>query len=306
MGRRDVPTGDAASRHPRWSLDVFAEGIGGRLVAYGPALALLVMALLAVFHSAKPTFATPTAPAATRSRYIQTYGSTTMYNQGCDAGQRNANGGVILHFGQPWYQGGLYGANIHDGAATFTKTSLIATAVHAFAIGAADCSSGDTLLRVGVGTSNLPQQNPPGPGYVNSAHGQAWADMVDTINVGLGSLGQDVIVYGASDMELGWNTPAATYAWASGYNGATAFRYWNFGDAAGCPHNSHDGSFHDGADCSGGTGGWTQWDVWRISWQLSRAWAFPEVYSDANFDNPVESSSNLVEIPFRPDLVYAA
>jgi hypothetical protein len=78
--------------------------------------------------------------------------------------------------------------------------------------------------------------------------------------------------WGGSDMELDWNTPAATRAWADGYNSADTWRYVNFGDAAGCPPG--------GGDC--GTAfhpSWTSDDVWYISYGVAPAWPIPQIYS---------------------------
>jgi hypothetical protein len=78
-------------------------------------------------------------------------------------------------------------------------------------------------------------------------------------------------------MELDWNTPANTRAWVDGYASAyqgTAWLY-NYGDCGRC---RSDGVILP-VPGSGANSGWTQEDVWYISWGAGPAWAIPEIYN---------------------------
>jgi hypothetical protein len=70
------------------------------------------------------------------------------------------------------------------------------------------------------------------------------------------------------DMELNWNSAANTRAWAQGYTNSYtgSSYYYNFGDAAGCPPYGL---------CSGG---WTQEDIYQVSWGYIPAYSTPEIY----------------------------
>ena len=72
-------------------------------------------------------------------------------------------------------------------------------------------------------------------------------------------------------VELGWNTAAASRAWVDGYASAYASPslYWNYGDAAGCPPYG---------SCSNG---WTQEDVYYVSWGVPPAYPLPQIYCEA-------------------------
>jgi hypothetical protein len=119
-------------------------------------------------------------------------------------------------------------------------------------------------VRVAVGTSNY-------RGATTYAHGQAWAQMVNRLNAWSVASGISSVVTarGASDMELDWNKPATTRAWVDGYAAAyTGSSYlYNYGDAAGCPPYG---------SCNNG---WTQEDVWYVSWGAQPAYPFPEIYT---------------------------
>ena len=218
-----------------------------------------------------------TAPPYTTSRYMQNVSTTRHYDLGCMLGSRSRSLAgaqydlVILHYFKPVkFSDGSYGAGLLGGASA--KTSAIGAAVREFAKGYYMCTGSDTgsQLTVAVGTSN------DGSG-VTSAHGRAWASMVKSINDWLATTGYDAQTYavGASDMELGWNSPTVTRAWVDGFASVCCPFFYNYGDAAGCRYDGRQA----GTEC--GTGSfpaWTADDVWYISYGAAPAYPVPQIY----------------------------
>jgi hypothetical protein len=69
-------------------------------------------------------------------------------------------------------------------------------------------------------------------------------------------------------MELGWATFQVTQNWASGYESATSWFYYDYGDAE-CPTGA--------GSCNNG---WTQNNVWQVAYGNRSALALPEIYRD--------------------------
>jgi hypothetical protein len=211
-----------------------------------------------------------TAPAPTTSRYMTTVDGTTLYNEGCQQGQAAEDGIVILDFGAPWVQNGTYGTILFDARGTFASTAQIEFAGEQFLSGYWDCAPSDTFLRLGLGTSNY-------RGSTSAEHGQAWASMVDTLNGWINSppsYAAQEDAHGAIDLEMGWNTAGASRAWVDGYAAVSGTPYYNFGDCEGCP------SAGAVLPMPGRTlnNGWTQEDVWYVSYGVQVAFPFPEIY----------------------------
>jgi hypothetical protein len=210
------------------------------------------------------------APASTTSRYMATVDGPTLYNEGCAQGGAADNGIAVLDFGQPWVQDGTYGTILFDAAGTFASTADIESAVEQFLRGYWVCSPSSTFLRLGIGTSNY-------HGATGGGHGQAWASLVDAVGGWISSppsYASQEAARGAIDMEMGWNTGDASRNWADGYAAATSTPYYNYGDCEGCPTS---GSV---LGIPGWTvnNGWTQEDVWYVSYGVPPAFALPEIY----------------------------
>lgn len=197
----------------------------------------------------------------TTSRYMQTVDPATLYNLGC--AQTNQSGLLILDFGRPRYNGTEYGASLFQRNG-FTPISAIESAVRAFLNGYYDCP-GKGFMAVAVGTSNDGSNT-------TFEHGRAWGQMIARLNAYIStppSYADRLAVIGASDIEIGYNTPANSRAWVDGYASTSPVNYFNYGDAAGCPAT--------------GTGpcdqGWTQEDVWYVSWGNSASpLPVPQIY----------------------------
>jgi hypothetical protein len=218
---------------------------------------------------------TPTTnapPPHSTSLYMRTVDQQTLYNLGCAQGERDLNlpgtqdSVVVLDFGQPTDDASGYGANLFGmGPATLDKIEI---AVEQFAVGYLACVGIDTTshLRIGVGTSNYGNK-------VYYMHGKNWAKMVNAINTWLQNQGyfSRVDAAGASDLELGWNSPTATRDWVDGYDSSNQYILLNYGDANGCPTLA----FPDW-DC---LDPWTQDDVWYISFGVGASYPLPLIYA---------------------------
>jgi hypothetical protein len=207
-------------------------------------------------------------PGASQSRYMKTTDPGELARIGCATGRRVALGQspkdsiVVLDFGRPMRVGTTYGTSLFG--VGFRSTAVVGAAARAYAKAYADCndSKAPTHLRLAVGTSNYGSD-------VSYRHGHAWAKMVNDANDWLKANGYDseIDIAGADDIELSWNTPGPTKSWVRGYNGAAEWPYYDYGDAASCPPRG---------SCAPG---WTQEDVWIVSWGVRSAWPLPEVYT---------------------------
>ncbi|HOM67728.1 MAG: hypothetical protein BWX85_01184 [Chloroflexi bacterium ADurb.Bin120] len=218
------------------------------------------------------------------SYYITTLNNPHINNLGCQLGTRDKNtpgaqdNVVILAFGYPrCFNSGGYGANLFGyGPATLSDVS---NAVKQFALGYYNCTGSDkkSNLVIGVGTSNFPGvADSCATEEMGRAHGAAWSAMVKGLNQWALDLGMfhQVQIYGANDMEIGWNTPSWSRAWLSGFEQVSGNLMLHFGDAAGCPYDDH-------PNWSCGTSAypeWTQEDVWYLSYGAPSALPLPLIY----------------------------
>ena len=210
----------------------------------------------------------PPPPAPTTSRYMSTVDPNTLYNEGCSQGSANESGVIVLDFGQPWYQNGIYGTIIFKSLA-FVGIDQITTASESFLQGYWDCVPGGSasFITLAIGLNNY-------KGYTTTSthaysHGQAWGMMVNNVNDWIATQGFDSyeIAAGADDMEMMYNSAPHTRAWADGYASVSQYTYYDYGDAAGCPPYG---------SCNNG---WTQADVTYVSWDLDPAFPLPEIYT---------------------------
>ncbi len=218
------------------------------------------------------------------SYYVTTLNSSYLNNLGCELGRRDLSlpGGqdsvAVLAFGCPrCLKNGEFGANLF-GIAPATINE-ISTAVKHFAAGYYRCTGTDysSNLVIGVGTSNYPGGSAPCSSISNAAaHGKAWSNMVRDINNWLKSQGlfHQVQAFGASDIELGWNSPEWSRAWVNGFGQVSGNFLLHFGDAAGCPYDER-------PSWSCGTSSfpsWTMEDVWYVSYGAPPVLPLPLIY----------------------------
>jgi hypothetical protein len=239
------------------------------------ALGVFVASLCSVFVNLHPAhvFAIQAEPPADWSFYVQTTNTTTAYNLGknqgaYDASHGNINSEVVVDFGGQvsdssgaWMvnqKGKITNAQIEGVADNFAMGYWDGTGAH-------DTTS---VLTLGIGTNNSYQD-------VNYNGGYQWAQLVGTINTDIKNSGwsSQVTAVGGNDIEPDWYDAPDTTSWAQGY-AAYGGRYLNYGSADGCPQTTS-----SGGNCDNG---WTQHDVWYVSWGDPPAYPIPEIYFTSN------------------------
>ncbi|MFN3705867.1 MAG: hypothetical protein ACK4WM_07730 [Thermoflexales bacterium] len=257
--------------------DVTGEGqytrrIGFDAVAFAPRHplnALPVRAFIPTIYSSGH----PLRP--TTSRYVLTVAPADHELMGCEAGQRDERGVVILAFGQPWYQPetNRYGVIYYRRPGyPFADMATIAGAAQGFLRGYWSCAMADARLDLGIGTNN----------YLRAAmsdtlrsyvHGRQWAEMVNQVHAWLQDAAPPAVaarvrVFGANDIEMSWSQAALAQAWLEGYASLARRPMINFGTCDGCPTTASPNRSPNN--------GWTVEDVWRVNSGV--AVAFPEIY----------------------------
>lgn len=261
------------------------------LVTLGMVLSTVAFSL----QSIPPVLAAQSMPNTTTSWYVQCLSdsATTIenwaYTKGAELGNQvrdlagTQDNVVILHFGAPTFSGNEYGATCSPSSTWVIKNSEIQVVAKKYAQGYYDgVNSGSnpdktSQLKLAIGTSNS------GNG-VSSSHAKAWAQMIKSIGTWLAvdkgsTVGKQVKVRGASDMEISYNSPTVTRAWVDAYKNeiqGTEYVLYNVGDAQSCPQS---GSTASSAAC--GATGWSQEDVYYISKGSGYLNAIPEIYSTA-------------------------
>jgi hypothetical protein len=216
-------------------------------------------------------------PPATISRYMGTTDAATLYNLGCARAQAAITGTntiIILDFGNPSSQNGYYGAVLPAYPNPFGSINDIRGAVENFLVGYHYCAPQDVYLTLAVGVTNS------GSG-VTSAHGTAWAGLVNDLNAFIDSgtsWAYQLTAWGGIDAEPGFGPPTAARAWADAFDGARTGRtaYVNFGSCDSC-------AYYGCPTCSP-LNGWTYEDIWHISYGIVSAWPLPEIYNSAHAD----------------------
>ncbi len=215
---------------------------------------------LFLLHGVQTAFAIPAKPPTDWSFYMFTPNSTQAYTLGCNQGKYDAgfnpvvNSEVVLDFGGPSGTG--------DGTLNY---SGIESAGEQFARGYYVCTGGDTtsVLRLGLGTNNSAD--------VTYNDGVTWANTVKVVANWVSTyLTGQVVVIGANDIEPGWSSFAAAKSWVQGFIAGGGSLYLDFGSADGCPSNKT-----GNAPCGSG---WTQDNVYYVSWGAAPALPAPEIY----------------------------
>jgi hypothetical protein len=213
----------------------------------------------------------------TNSRYMATIDTQKSYDLGCKLGTQDAaapgtqDNIVILDYGAATFQDGQYGAK-YPGTQIFVTLSQIEAAVKQFGFGYRICTGSDltSTTRVAVGTNN-------NGNAVNFAHGQAWAQMTNSIGAWFAANASQAQVAGANDIEVDFGPPSQAYDWLSGYDSVNTYFMYNFGDAAACPES---GTTSTPAACITQLNlGWDQEEIYHVSYGSPPAQAIPEIYN---------------------------
>ncbi len=254
----------------------------GRLLGF-----LLGLALFWLAAPLRGALAAATPPPYTTSWYVDISDPSTLpaklYNLGCALGTHDYNTAgdqddvVVLLFGKPAYVNSTYGSyawsSPGSSSAVFLSTGQIAAAVEQFGKGYYICTQTDTSskLYIAPGVSNY------GSG-VTYNHGSVWARMAVSIGSWFNAQGysSQVGIRASGDIELNFNGPTLSKAWADGY--AAAWNYGPFlydvGNATGCPSPQY-----PTWDCgSAAYPAWTSEDVYHIAWGIAPAYPLPEIY----------------------------
>lgn len=249
------------------------------LPTFNPSMRNLQAQTIPTFYF--PIFSHYQQPLYSTSYYLTTVDDSFIYNLGCALGTRDQNepgaqdSVAVLDFSFPvCSEEDGFGADLFN----YGPISLpeVKQAVRQFANGYYTCSGSDndSNLVIGVGTNNKPISCDTHEKA--AAHGSAWSDMVSEINQQMFSDGifHQVQAYGASDIELGWNTPEWTRAWLGGFEQNGENLLLHFGDASGCP-------YEDKPWYTCGTSAFPEWtleDVWFVSWGSPSALPLPLIY----------------------------
>jgi hypothetical protein len=218
-------------------------------------------------------------PRTTTSRYEGTLNATTLYNQGCHAGTANQTGVFVLDYGSPRIQSATYGTR-QFGTGSFISTTQIADATKSWLQGYWNCSPSGASIIAAIGTTNCGYISGQSGCKANSTnitreHGQAWEQMVKGVNdwIITSSYSSKLSVAGANDIELSWSGPAETRAWVDGFFAnapSELFALYNYGACDGCPYLSSQNWVLPN--------GWTNDDVWYVSWGAWTTYMLPEIY----------------------------
>lgn len=206
------------------------------------------------------------AISTTTSLYESTTDAHTMYNQGCNAA-RGPEGIIILDWGQPVYLGnGQYGTYDFGGHDDSNDAILHASAN--FALGVWACRTSATNIALALGESNYYSGNAlPLTTAAWYTDGQQWGALVNRLHSFVVNNHYTVLgVYGAGDLETGWQNFALTSSLVNGYNNTSSHVYFDFGDDA--------------------PGNWTDYQTWYIAYGAPDNLPLPEIYynADATYD----------------------
>ncbi|HZQ35884.1 MAG TPA: hypothetical protein VFD32_08130, partial [Dehalococcoidia bacterium] len=207
--------------------------------------------------------------------------------------------GIILDWGQPWSQAGVYGTQLYndptnplDTVPRYATTAQIEVATEQFIADYTDCCGQVGGTSFVVGTSNHGS-------LVTSAHGSQWAQMVIDINNWMQAVGYDYHFDAATgiDAEPAWSTAAAVRSWVDAYKNVPGrLEYYDYGSCDNCPNASVTGCYYDAVahpDCDaevpnvqlpGLPSPWSVSDVYYIAWGATPASPFPEIYTSNTAD----------------------
>jgi hypothetical protein len=239
--------------------DFVCNGGGGGV----PTVAGTPTAVPTATNTPGPDPVPPVPPPPTISQYMKSKSPDVLLELGCDFGDLDTAGVIILDFGQPQNFAGTWGTLLFNN--TFASMDEIVAATEGFLTGLYLCSSLTTTYKVGLGTSNY-------QGTTGFAHGQQWAlavnDLADILDDN--HWHPHIQIVGASDIETEYNSPANSRAWAEGYDSVNTRLFYDYGNAGGCNFFEWNNQ-----PCNNG---WTQNDVWYVSWGVAAALPFPEIY----------------------------
>jgi hypothetical protein len=222
----------------------------------------------------------PAPPAPSVSRYIYSDDWTYLHEtSGCAEGSAaNPNAFVFLDFGYPWIDYSTnpptYGSLLLDGTTNLTM-SEIEGAVRSYLSGYYSCAPSGAKIYVAIGINNFRTST-----QLNSAHGQAWAEMIKRVYnwTRVSPSYDDKIkdVYGAMDIEPDFGVPNDAIGWIQGYDSVPDRRnYYNVGSCDSCPYR-YGNQDHTNWQLPNG---WNLDQLWYASYGPQSARVVPQIYT---------------------------
>jgi len=199
-------------------------------------------------------------PSTTRSYYEHNTDATTLYNQGCNAGNARQTGVAILDFGRPAYNGSQYGTI--DFGGHFDGPGAVRSAAENYASGFWDCTPiNGPFMSIAIGTNNSCStcSSYAVPNFTGA--GAAWAYNVIALNnyiTSPPSFASQEDGTGADDLEPAWSTYTKAGNFVDGYNNVTTWAFWDYGSAE--------------------TGYWTLGQEYHLAYGAADDFPFPEIY----------------------------
>ncbi|GBE10202.1 hypothetical protein BMS3Abin12_00764 [bacterium BMS3Abin12] len=278
-----------------WTADLFSGVIFRLNIATGATMrkidATVLRSLGGLSVAGEITAAVTTASPFTTSYYVTTTRPAHFFNKGSELADKQINrqrttgavqdNVVALLFRAPYKKNGQYGVRLYG---KFLPISTITELAEDFVVGYYKEAATHPALhvRIIISTSNgtLKSGN-----YVDGHHGYAWAKMVNTVATWIVTKGYSgqVDVAGGSDMETdggeNWASASDTRAWVDGYALVHPQRFlYDLGDANGCPPQLRGATTSQTATSQPCKNGWSQDDVWYVSWGANPAMPLPEIY----------------------------
>lgn len=196
------------------------------------------------------------------------------FDDGCEAA--SPQGYAIALFGAPKQVSGTYGAT-RWGAADATLATIEAQAKQ-FIAGADACTAG--YQKIGIGTSNNDL------GYSGTwlrDHGEAWAEMINSLYSWTNTNHPTMSVYGALNLE-DWSQDNYNDSneWMHGYdydapNDRPLLVMASLGGCPTTPNDPNHDSYSNSCSWS-----WTQWRYYHLVWWHSPAMPIPENYNESS------------------------
>lgn len=228
-----------------------------------------------------PDVAAASQPPDFLSNYVTSLNYSNWDSYGCEQVEYSTSVGVseislILDFGQPWDEDGEYGTILlhSDLFAQWDSggTSGIRYLIANFLTGYWNChTSKSPFILLVVGDSNYGLSN------VTDTNAMWMGEVVSAINSWIESNGWSDFeaAEAGSDTETEYSSYALTLSYLTTVadDEGPAFIY-DFGDAGGCPTGGE--GFNDGCN-----NGWTQGEVWEVSWGEPWANTLPEIYNQS-------------------------
>jgi hypothetical protein len=233
-------------------------------------LLLTMFLTISVMSLAVPKAAHAYTYPFSKSYFVYDFSSTSMQNFGKN--EFNSGGMVVLLFGSPATQSGVYGvSNFGNG---FKSNAQVAQAVNDFITGYNSVSTHTQSIKVAVGLTNSLNNIPPTSWTMA---GQNWVQMIEN---NITATGKITFVEAAIDIETSWAKSDVTRNLVDGFNDAlynkkATFMY-NIGDNGG----NYDKTGVTYSDLR--NNGWTTSDIWYVSYGASKNYAMPQIYYDAS------------------------